>query len=49
MRWQTGNISFRTVLFANVMFSWYDSDVVDIPKYGLDLESASECIIRHIP
>ena len=34
MRFHTGNISFGSVLFANVVFEWHDSAVVDILKYG---------------
>ena len=48
MRCQTGNISFQSVLVANVIFAWPYFEVVDIAKYGLDLESTSEFINSHV-
>ena len=47
MKCHTGNISFGSVIFANVIFERHDSAVVDIPKYGQDLQSAAEFINRH--
>ena len=32
MRFHTGYISFGTVPFANVIFAWHNSEVVDILK-----------------
>ena len=34
MRFHTGYISFGSVLFANVIFAWHGSAVVDVLKYG---------------
>ena len=33
MRFHTGYISFGSVLFANVIFAWHGSAVVDVLKY----------------
>ena len=48
MKCHTGNISFRSVIYANVIFERHDSAVVDIPKHGQDLQSAAEFINRHV-